>query len=212
MKEEWPLLAFLIVMLSFTFLILNSEMPVIAQTKHNAPIGEIHSSITVGQTFLCTENNLNRIDVLLATYARINTEDVIFHLREWNSSQDLVKIVVNAKEIKDNSYHVFRFEPIRDSRGKMYYFFIESPNSTPGNAITVWYSTEDVYENGVTYLNHKPVSGDLHFRVYCKSNINLVISNFTSRIQQDKPFFMFYFLLLILILSIIIIYVKNRPK
>jgi hypothetical protein len=177
----------------------------IGQMEHTTPIGEIYGATTVGQTFTSKQSNLSAIEINMATYTRRNTCDVIFHLRSSpNSTVDIVTIRVNAAKIADNKYHRFSFPPIIDLENKTYYFFIESPNSAPGNAITIWYCPEDVYNAGSAYSNHEPVEGDLSFRTYYMSDIPNVVSYFLHIMQQDMLFFIFYFLLLGTILYLIL--------
>lgn len=169
----------------------------LVQDKVNQPVGEISGITTVGQTFISPHANLNAIEINMATYMRTNTHDVIFHLRSSpNSTVDIVTIRVNAAKIADNKYHRFSFPPIIDSEHISYYFFIESPNSAPGNAITTGYCTKDVYNAGSAYKNHEPMEGDLSFRTYHKLEMSNVASYFLHRMQQDMLFFIFYFLLL----------------
>jgi hypothetical protein len=184
----------------------DSDRLSIAQVKHNKPVGEIYGSTTVGQTFISEHPNLSAIEIKIATYMRINTHDVIFHLRSAsNSTIDIATSTVNATKIADNKYRRFRFPPLIDSENKSYYFFIESPNSAPGNAITIWYNTEeDVYKAGSGYRNHEPMEGDLAFRIYHKMDMLNMVSHFIHRMQQDKTFFLFYFLLMGTIVYLIV--------
>ena len=178
----------------------------IAQVKHNKPVGEIYGSTTVGQTFISEHPNLSAIEINMATYARINTHDVIFHLRSSpNLTIDIATSTVNATKIADNTYRRFSFPPLIDSENTSYYFFIESPYSAPGNAITIWYNTEeDVYKAGSAYRNHEPMEGDLAFRIYHKMDMLNMVSHFIHRMQQDKTFFLFYFLLIGTIVYLIV--------
>jgi hypothetical protein len=177
----------------------------IDQVRHDEPVGEIHGSTTVGQAFTSKQSNLSAIEINMATYARRNICEVIFHLRSSpNSTVDIVTIRVNAAKIADNKFHLFSFTPITDSENKPYYFFIESPSSAPGNAITIWYCPEDVYKDGSAHKNHEPMEGDLSFRTYYKSDIPNVVLYLLHRMQQDMLFFIFYFLLLGTILYLIL--------
>jgi hypothetical protein len=140
---------------------------VVIQYEINQPVGEIFGNITVGQTFFAPYSNLDAIDIELVTYARVNTKDIIFHLRSSPTSTiDLFSSKVNARQIGDNSYHRFSFPKISESKDNSYYLFIESPESSPGNAITIWSSSEDVYKDGSMYMNNRPVGGDLAFKTY----------------------------------------------
>lgn len=194
-----------VIILTCTLLSGCIEIKGVDQVRHDKPIEEIYGSKTVGQTFVSAQPSLDRIDILLATYARTNTKDIIFHLRSFpNSTNDIVSIVVNAKNISDNQYHRFSFKPIPNCKGKTYYFFIESPESKPGDAITIWYSTEDVYKDGSAYIDHKTIEGDLCFKIYHKLNSSDFISYFIGRISQDKPFFVFYFSLIVILIFLLV--------
>jgi len=141
--------------------------PDISQNKSNTTFGEIYHSQTQGQTFVSRKANLSRIDLKLATYGRINSHRLIFHLRENpDSDTDLVTIPIDQARIKDNSYQIFAFPPIKDSKNRSFYFFLESPASHPGDAVTVWATSKDRYPGGQRYFNGKPTFGDLTFGTF----------------------------------------------
>jgi peptidoglycan/LPS O-acetylase OafA/YrhL len=145
------------------------------------PVGEILGNMTIGQTFIAPYSNLHAIEIALATYKRVNTKEVIFHLSSAPSSaSDLVTIKLSGDKITDNQYHRFSFDPIADSKGRSFYFFVESPNSTPGNAITIWYNEKDAYKEGQAYENGSPIPGDLAFKALSTSRIYGLITALRS--------------------------------
>ena len=160
-------LASIVLLLSAILLSGCAEIPDAVQSRFSQPVGEIYGSRTVGQTFVAHENGLSRVDVLLATYARKNTHPVIFHLKESpGAADDIATIIFSAARVKDNAFHQFKFAPIPDSKGKSYFFALESPQSVPGDAITIWHEPEDIYDEGAMYVNGQPTNGDLAFRAY----------------------------------------------
>lgn len=167
------LLILLILMIFSSILVISIGMGSklgVSQADFDQPVGEIYGGMKVGQTFYSPLPNMNEIDVILATYARSNSKDVIFHLRNSPDSKiDIETITVNARQIRDNTYHKFKFSPIKDSANKSYYFFIESPDSVPGDAITLWSSNGDSYSAGTEYFNSISVARDLTFNVYYTS-------------------------------------------
>lgn len=108
--------------------------------------GELIQDTQVGQIIPVEKNNWSRIDLGLATYSgRANTHDVVLHIRSGiNSSQDIRTIHRSATDIIDGDWNQFSFEPIPNSAGQSYYVFLTSPDSTPGNAITVRYIEKDI--------------------------------------------------------------------
>jgi len=72
----------------------------------------------------------------------------------------------NASEVVDNVYRSFDFPPISDSKGKTFYFSFESPQSKHRDAITIWASKLNKYDEGTLYINRKKLEGDLRFRTH----------------------------------------------
>lgn len=143
-----------------------------SQTISEIAGGEIYGSIQQGQTFVATAANLQQVDLLLATYARTNHQEVIFHLKTRpDTPEELVRISIPASQIVDNQWASFTFTPIKDSAGRSFYFYLESPSSRHGDAITIWSTKGDNYPIGQRYLNGKPVEGDLAFRAIANSYI-----------------------------------------
>jgi len=177
------------------------------QLEHDAQAGEIRGSIAIGQTFTASHSGLYRIEVLMATYGRENTEDVIFHLRSNPGSEtDLVQISINGREIEDNQFRSFSFNPMLDSEGKGYYFFFHSPESVPGDALTVWGTQKNLYPGGRAFRNHRPGQGDLTFLVHYQPSSIGKARILLDRLAQNKPLFWgdkrFYLLLALLYLSL----------
>jgi flagellar biosynthesis protein FliQ len=134
------------------------------------PAGEITADHTVGQTFIARHDGLNGIEVLLATYARLNSEPVVFHLRlSPESTSDLRTMTISASDMADNDYYLFAFDPVRDSNGQQFYYFLNSPTSTSGNAITAWLGSWDSYQDGSAYIAGRPEEAQTVFRLHYAS-------------------------------------------
>lgn len=133
--------------------------------------GELYGSNSCGQSFTCPDDYLTRIDLFMATYNRVNPGLIRFHLRcalAESPEQDLVLIERRMDSIKDNAYHSFEFEPIADSGGKDFYYYLEAPDATAGAGVTVWCSPYQSSKAGTRYRNHQPTTGALQFRAYAK--------------------------------------------
>jgi hypothetical protein len=155
-----------------------AEQPDAAQPRFGQPAGEIAGAHTVGQTFIATVDNLHRIDVLMATYARTNRGPVVFYLRDDPAgARDLARIEIEAATIRDNKYHTFRFAPIPDAAGRSFYFALEAPEATPGNAVTVWQMARDVYPDGHVVVGGQPGEGDLAFRLYADYGLGAIVGD-----------------------------------
>ncbi len=126
----------------------------ISFTEHTTNAGELISGTLVGQTFVAREDNLSAVAVKFATYSnRANSGSVEFHLRRSiNEGEDLRTATVSAEDLGDNQLHRFEFAPISDSAGGTFFFYLTSPASLPGNAVTVDLDTRDPYHEGSAYL------------------------------------------------------------
>ncbi len=114
--------------------------------NYTKTVGEIVGGIEVGQTIMPTTNELSSLEIGFATFSnRLNTRDVILSIYDSLESTEPLRIVtVNASKIVNNEWHRFEFAPIEDAAGHEYYFSITSPDSVPGNAVTVRYTDADV--------------------------------------------------------------------
>jgi len=109
------------------------------------PIGEITSDIVIKQTFKANYNNLAEISIFFATYCDRNNTGII-KLQLFNENDVLInENQLRADTLKDNSYTDYIFESIIDSQGKYYSIVITSPDSTPGNAVTIYKTNSDEY-------------------------------------------------------------------
>lgn len=192
-KIRSSFLLFLIFVAVITLLIYSTsflrKINAYNQLKHDVPVGEIYGNVHVGQTFLAEYEGLSGIDVLMATYNRKNTGEFIFHLKDdIRTTEDLFNCKIDIGQLKDNQYVTFNFPRIRNSKGKTIYFYIEAPQSQPGNAITIWSNSKDSYTEGEKFVNGVASEGDLAFKTKYKPGLKNSFNAFLEKVSRDKPF------------------------
>lgn len=134
-------------------------------------LGELAGRHCIAQSFVARRDNLYRIDVLVSTCGRRNTRDVIFHLKESPLAQDdLATVRLNTSLLTDNSYAHFVFDPQPASRGKSFYFCIESPESVVGDAITLWAYNQVELSAARLYRNGRAEKGCLIFGTFYRDS------------------------------------------
>lgn len=171
------------------FISLSKRIAIFNQQKHNTPVGEIYGNTKIGQSFLAEHNNLSAIEVLLATYNRKNSGEFIFHLKnDPSSKEDLFHYNGDISKVKDNKYFKFQFPKTTNSKGEKYYFYLEAPQSQPGNAITIWSNSKDLYKEGEKIINGVVSEGDLVFKTTYNSGLKNNLNTFLENITQNKPF------------------------
>lgn len=160
------------------------------QPYASTSVGELLPSVTLGQSFVAEYPGLFSIEVNLATYARDNTGPIVFHLKTSpDATEDLVTLTFDASDVENNAYRAFEFPPIRDSAGRQLAFCLEAPEAEPGNAITVWGHTKDVYHDGDAALDGLEGHGvrDLSFRLGYDLSFGQKVDIFVNRLVENKP-------------------------
>jgi hypothetical protein len=139
---------------------------------NNVPSPQIFGRNQIGQTFIAKRNDLARIDIMLGTHGRLNSGPVTFRLWELSSPRkQKLNFTFDASEVRNNLYHTLKFDPIRDSRDKAYYFLLTAPNASEGNSISAWMNNQNIYREGSYWFQNQESEGDLVFRVYTKRPI-----------------------------------------
>ena len=170
------------------FALFSRKIDVFNQPKNNTPVGEIYGKTKIGQTFAAQYNNLVSIEVLLATYNRKNTGDFIFHLKkDVSNPEDLFNYRGDISKVKDNKYFRFRFPEIKKAKGKKFYFYLEELQSRPGNAITIWANSEDLYREGEKMVDGAPAEGDLVFKTIYDLGLKGNLAAFLGEITRNRP-------------------------
>jgi hypothetical protein len=190
-RRKWSILGWttpiagllLICWLSWLKIDLSSGQPICEEH-----VGEIYGGARAGQTFVAPYSNLYRVDVLLQTFGRVNTHDVDFHLKASpKGGKDLLKVTINAREVKDSVYFGFTFPQIPDSVGKTFFFYLDSPESVPGDAITVCSKGGDSYAKGTAYVNGLPTERDLTFVAHYRPDLWETTNVAFDRLVENKP-------------------------
>lgn len=168
---------------------------------------------TIGQSFKASEDNLSGIKLFTRNPNLANHEPIIFHLKDSPSaSNDILSVVFSGANVGWDYSLRIQFAPIADSKGKTFYFFLESPTTEAGQAIEFGYNKDDNYKFGEAYVATKPMTGDLFFVTFYKISpqnfISSTIDSLFQRAGKDQKFFIVYF---VIFLALVIGLVKNNP-
>jgi hypothetical protein len=143
----------------------------------------------VGQLFTAPLPGLYRIDIGLVRATSHGARDVTIHLRSAPTSpDDLRSAVLNTQAVEDGGPYGFEFEPIRDSKGQTFYFYLESAGSAPGDAMAARYDPETSLEGASAYLNGKPVSGNLQFNTFYSLRTRDRVDLLLTRMAEGRPY------------------------
>lgn len=155
---------------------------------------QIFGDRLIGQTFVASRGDMNRLDLMFLTYGRHNTPEVTLRLLEVpaNSANpleghEIFRTHFQADTIGDHDWHSFELPPIGQSAQQTYLFLLESPQAESGNAITVGGIERDVYLPGSAFFGPVPVRADIAFRVCYQTSLVEKIQILAGQITRAKP-------------------------
>lgn len=91
------------------------------------------------QTFQAQAPGLSGIDVLIGTYGRLNSCDVVLHLCDGQDEAiERAVVTLSALTLQDGAFCRFEFPPLADSSDHEFKFWLESPDAVLGDCITVF--------------------------------------------------------------------------
>ncbi|WP_071517596.1 class I SAM-dependent methyltransferase [Geitlerinema sp. PCC 9228] len=146
-------------------------------------VGEITSQVHLSQKFRATNNRLNGISLLVATYCQ--QIDATVYVTIWNRdrTEKLRQISQSTRSFADNSWQSFYFDPILDSNNKIYWFDITS-DSLPGNAITLW--TNHNFTD-ICWRNQDPLAAAICFSCCYRQATAYQLDGFLFPHKEHKP-------------------------
>jgi len=185
---KWVVVALFIVMQVWLIFIKKHDALDIDTWPNTQPTPAVAGPYDVGQTFVAERDGIARIDVMVGTYGRTNTKNIIFELSEVVGEKEKLfvlnrTVTFSPAGLMNNLFNPIRFAPVEGSRGKRYLFTLRSPESTPEDSICLWMNTLDIYRWGHLFYNNAPAKGDLVFRVYSRRTVGSEL----GRIVRNYP-------------------------
>lgn len=121
-------------------------------TDLNSNFGEITDSKVVEQSFVSNQAGLSEISLFFSTFNRNNSSNTLLFLYEADTHKLVRKTEINNSGIKDNSYNSISFEPIKDSKEKIYILKLTTDTKDPTKAITLWKDNDNLQNGNLSFL------------------------------------------------------------
>lgn len=131
--------------------------------------GDFAGGVTHGQSFVRGEGFLFRIDVVFATFGRLNPSRLRFHLCALTPAgfgPDLVNLETPAACLPDNRFWAFIFPPLPPAPGQLLAFWLDSPDATATTTPGVWQTASGPAAARQRYRDGRPAPGCLLFRLH----------------------------------------------
>jgi GT2 family glycosyltransferase len=137
------------------------------QYVSGTPLGELTAGRSVGQTFVSRRDQLTALSIRFGTYGRRGSGRLRFVLREGRpSGEEVVRTEFAMDDLVDNQSRLFWFPPLGNSKGKTFYFSIESLEGEAGSSVAVWANPRSVPSIGSCYRDGRVMDHCLSFATY----------------------------------------------
>jgi hypothetical protein len=132
---------------------------------------------------------LYRIEVALQPPAKGAAEALTFHLRSGvAATSDLWTATVDPGQITAGLPYAFEFEPVRNSEGQTFYFFLESAASRPGEAVRAVHGPASVLDGAGAYFDGQEVPGNLVFQTHYSLRTRDKVDLLLTRLTEGRPY------------------------
>jgi hypothetical protein len=149
----------------------------------------IAGSTRVGQQFIAPFPGLYRIEVMLDPTTVQNPQPATLRLQgETSGANPLAYGEFQTSDIKEDTPYSIEFPPIQDSAGRAIAFTFESPQSSPGDALTIHYDPDSILEGASATLNGQAVAGNLKFRTYYSLRTRDKLDILLARMAAGRPY------------------------
>lgn len=155
----------------------------------------LSGSTVLGQTFEMDCHRFNRLAIKMGTFDHQHDQPVnLFLTTDRTGREILFSAQFSGATVRDHQWRTFTFEPLPDSQGRRYFFFLTSPASTPENHLTIRGYTDtpvDQYEAGRAYAGEpgrlQPLEADVAFRATCQQSFPEQLSAGVDRMARRWP-------------------------
>lgn len=152
---------------------------------------EVAGDTQVGQAWRAPLPGLYSIELFLQPPALPARQPLTFHLRAGvDAGPDLWTATIDPEQILAGVPYAVEFEPLRDSKAKTFYFYLESPESGPGEAVKAVYGPESELEGGSAYVNGQEVPGNLAFQTHYTLRTREKVDLLLERMALGRPYFL----------------------
>jgi hypothetical protein len=150
---------------------------------------EVAGSAQIGQQFIAPYPGLYRIEVTLDPAAVASDQPITWQLTARPSVPYVLAAgEFNTGDVQEGEPYSLEFLPIRDSEGQTFFFSLASPDSTPGDAVTVHYDPNSSIEGASAYANGQAIQGNLKFSTSYSLRTRDKIGLLLARMAAGRPY------------------------
>lgn len=172
----------------------------------------------VGQVFTAPFTGLYRIEVYAAAIPTDDVSQVSLHLTSGpGADSDLHVATFDSADLQGGNPISIEFEPQRDSKGREYYFYVESASPAEDGGITLRYGPQSILDGASATLDEQPIGGNLEFLTFYSLRTRDKVDLLLTRLAEGRPYFLgtktFYIVLAAaycIVLAVFLLFVARR--
>jgi hypothetical protein len=146
-------------------LIVTSPLDHAPQAGAFAPIPELVDGRMVRQPFVARRDGLRRVDVLTATYRRINAGTLTMRVVE-DAGRVVAERTVAAAEVRDNDWLTLEFDAVSASKGGRFAIELVPRGAREGSGVTAWGVHASGQDVEPVVIDGQPTSQALFYRAF----------------------------------------------
>lgn len=136
----------------------------VSSLKSGVVHGELLSNSSFEQSFRSKGCQIKELALLLGTFARKNEGKFCLEILDSKNNK-IYEYLGNIADIADNAWLSLKTNNLKVTRGDIYKIKLTSPTGSPGNSITWWASSGDVFSGGNAIVNGQSKDSDFAFRI-----------------------------------------------
>ncbi|WP_283657368.1 hypothetical protein [Paenibacillus sp. RC343] len=120
-------------------------------TNLNANFGEVTDNKVIEQSFSAKQDGLAKVELFFSTFNRQNDSETLLSLYEADTNQLIRQAKFNNVQAKDNAYSELSFDPVENSKDKMYILRISSNTSDTSQTVTFWKDNTSLSDGNLSF-------------------------------------------------------------
>lgn len=153
---------------------------IIVTTKTN--LGPLINGVRVCQRFVSENDNLNGISLWVATYCKQIDSIAKITILDAGCKNIIRRVELNTKNFTDNTWQLFPFESIPNSKSGTFWFCFETTGKNQNESITLW--TNNKIECNC-HKNMKPLHEAICFKTHYEENNAYILDPLLFKNDRD---------------------------
>lgn len=156
---------------------------------------------SISQTFIASHDQLSAIHLMMGSASGPASGEVTLNLIDNRNGLAITSASLFIDKLTKPYFHIFKFNPIINSKNQSYRFVINFESDTAEDKIHTLTSNYNSYQDGQLTIDNLLINSDLVFRSYYdtdKKFIDLAKSSLANRFKADGAFSSAYILLITL--------------